>query len=137
MSAASSSDSSSPSKRVKRKRASGEPDDVAETPEIAPAQDDAVALSHAERRRQKKKDQKAQEQPSKKRKLTDGSVADVSPKDSKPTDGSKLKRQNSVWVGNLWYKTTPEALRDFFDGVGEITRLHMPTKKGTKGEIMG
>ncbi|KAG1873638.1 hypothetical protein DFJ58DRAFT_695872 [Suillus subalutaceus] len=89
------------------------------------------------KRRQKKKDQKPQDQPSKKRKVTDGSVAGVSTKDSKPAGNSKPKRQNSVWVGNLWFKTTPDALRDFFDGVGEITRIHMPTKKGTKGENMG
>jgi RNA recognition motif-containing protein len=140
MSSASSSDSSSSPPRVKRKRVSEEHDDVArevETPESAPVPEDTVALSHAERRRQKKKDQKAQEQPSKKRKLTDSSVTDVSAKDSKPTGKAQPKRQNSVWVGNLWYKTTPDALRDFFDGVGEITRIHMPTKKGTKGEIMG
>jgi RNA recognition motif-containing protein len=130
------SDSSSSPQRVKRKRGSEGSDDV-ETPETAPVPDDTVALSHAERRRQKKKDQKAQEQPSKKRKLTDSSVTDVSAKDSKPTGKAQPKRQNSVWVGNLWYKTTPDALRDFFDGVGEITRIHMPTKKGTKGEIMG
>ncbi|KAE9382762.1 hypothetical protein BT96DRAFT_845074, partial [Gymnopus androsaceus JB14] len=29
---------------------------------------------------------------------------------------------------NLSFKTTPEALRNFFDGVGEITRIHMPMK---------
>ncbi|KAG1735046.1 hypothetical protein EDB19DRAFT_1996054 [Suillus lakei] len=120
-SAASSSDSSSPPP-VKRKRVTEECDDVvreAETTDI------------------KKKDQKAQDRPSKKRKAADGSVAGVSTKDSKPAGNSKLKRQNSVWVGNLWFKTTPDTLRDFFDGVGEITRIHMPTKKGTKGENMG
>ena len=37
-------------------------------------------------------------------------------------------RRNSVWVGNLDYKTTQDGLRKFFDGVGEITRIHMPTK---------
>jgi RNA recognition motif-containing protein len=94
-------------------------------------------LSHAEKRRQKKKDEKARDRPSKKRKVTDSSVVDVSTKDSKSAGNSKPKRQNSVWVGNLWFKTTPDALRDFFDGVGEITRIHMPTKKGTKGENMG
>jgi RNA recognition motif-containing protein len=41
-----------------------------------------------------------------------------------------LKRENSIWVGNLSYKTTPESLRRFFDGVGEITRVHLPTKLG-------
>lgn len=132
-SAASSSDSSSPP-QVKRKRVTEECEDVARETD-APVPDDSVALSHAEKRRQKKKDQKALDRPSKKRKATDGSVA--STKDSKPAGNSKPKRQNSVWVGNLWFKTTPDTLRDFFDGVGEITRIHMPTKKGTKGENMG
>jgi len=40
------------------------------------------------------------------------------------------KRENSIWVGNLCYKTTPESLRRFFDGVGEVTRVHLPTKLG-------
>ena len=43
------------------------------------------------------------------------------------------KRQNSVWVGNLSYKTTPVSLRGFFEGVGEITRIHMPMKMVTGG----
>jgi RNA recognition motif-containing protein len=33
-------------------------------------------------------------------------------------------------VGNLSYKTTQESLRRFFDAVGEITRVHLPTKPG-------
>jgi len=41
-----------------------------------------------------------------------------------------LKRENSIWVGNLCYKTTPESLRRFFDGLGEVTRVHLPTKLG-------
>ncbi|KAG2115821.1 uncharacterized protein F5147DRAFT_769234 [Suillus discolor] len=138
-SAASSSDSSSPP-QVKRKRVTEECDDVAreaDTADNAPVPDDCVALSHAEKRRQKKKEQKAQDRPSKKRKVTDGSEAVVSTKSSKPAGNSKPKRQNSVWVGNLWFKTTPDTLRDFFDDVGEITRIHMPTKKGTKEENMG
>jgi len=42
-----------------------------------------------------------------------------------------VKRQNSIWVGNLSFKTTQDSLRRFFDGVGEITRVHLPTKPGT------
>ena len=138
MSSASSSDSSSSPPRTKRKRASeDDDDDVVRNAEAAPVPEDTVALSHAERRRQKKKVKKSQEEPSKKRKLADGTVAEVSPKDVESTGKGKPKRQNSVWVGNLWYKTTPDALRDFFDGVGEITRIHMPTKKGSKEEILG
>jgi RNA recognition motif-containing protein len=73
-------------------------------------------LSHAERRRQKKKANEPSGDAGKPKKETKG-------------DG---KRQNSVWVGNLVFKTTPDALRKFFDGVGEITRIHMPMKAGSK-----
>lgn len=87
---------------------------------------DAPVLSHAAQRRQKKKELKAasnpspsEEPPKKKQKVKN--TAELAP--------SKIpKRQNSVWVGNLAFKTTPEALRQFFDGVGEITRIHMPMK---------
>ena len=86
-------------------------------------------LSHAERRKQKKQKlatKNASEPPSKlplKRRKPDDAV---------PTN----PRQNSVWVGNLSFKTTAEALKSFFDGVGEITRLNMPLKPGGK-EIRG
>ena len=56
---------------------------------------------------------------------------------SHPPCPKKEKRRNSVWVGNLSFKTTPDALRGFFDGVGDITRIHMPMKAGAKGENMG
>jgi hypothetical protein len=67
-----------------------------------------VAISHAERRRQKKKKEKPQ------------------PEGDDSSLTHRKNRQNSVWVGNLSFKTTPESLRTFFDGVGEITRIHMP-----------
>ena len=95
--------------------------------------DDAPVLSHAERRRQKKREKKPHKEGSatKKRKLQDGTTAPE----------SSSKRQNSVWVGNLSFKTTPEDLRTFFEGVGEITRIHMPTKApvgpGRRGENRG
>jgi RNA recognition motif-containing protein len=83
--------------------------DVAEEP----------VLSHAERRRQKRKRQKTAIEASapKKRKLQDGTATPV----------VSIKRQNSVWVGNMSFKTTQEDLRRFFEGVGEITRINMPT----------
>lgn len=43
------------------------------------------------------------------------------------------KRQHSVWVGNLAFKTTEQSLRAFFQrGVPgcEVTRVHLPTKTG-------
>ncbi|OCH90967.1 hypothetical protein OBBRIDRAFT_559083 [Obba rivulosa] len=90
---------------------------------------EAAVLSHAQKRKQKKKELKA---------ITrDNQDAEVSKKKVKNTAElapSKIpKRQNSVWVGNLSFKTTPEALRKFFDGAGEITRLHMPMKTVAAG----
>ena len=84
--------------------------------------DHTPVLSHAARRKQKKKATLLKE-----------AVPTKSPtkKQKKEEDAShSIKRQNSVWVGNLCYKTTPESLRRFFDGVGEITRVHLPTKLG-------
>jgi hypothetical protein len=76
-------------------------------------------LSHAAKRKQKKaaslKEAVPEKSSTKKQKKEEG-------------DSHSIKRQNSVWVGNLCYKTTPESLRRFFDGVGEITRVYLPTK---------
>jgi RNA recognition motif-containing protein len=76
-------------------------------------------LSHAAKRKQKKaallKEAVPAKSPTKKQKKEEDAPHSV-------------KRQNSVWVGNLCYKTTPESLRRFFDGVGEITRVYLPTK---------
>ncbi|KAJ3758556.1 hypothetical protein EV360DRAFT_43606 [Lentinula raphanica] len=90
---------------------------------------DVPALSHAEKRRQKKKeklaarkDKEVASPPSKKRK-TDSTKG--------PSDAT-TKRQNSVWVGNLSFKTTTDALKKFFDGVGEITRINMPMKEARR-----
>ena len=87
-------------------------------------------LSHAERRRRKKeqklvaklKEEEGSESATKKRKLKDGSAKSVV---------VPMKRQNSVWIGNMSFKTTQEALRTFFGDVGEITRINMPTKRTT------
>ncbi len=91
-------------------------------------------VSHAEKRKQKRKQQKVQETPSVtengKSKSADSSASTALP-----------KRQNSVWVGNLSFKTTQEDLRTFFSGAGEITRINLPTKKpngpGQRGENRG
>ena len=104
-------------------------------------------LSHAEKRRQKK------------RKLNSGDAGpiDVSseshinspsaPSKAKKKAGKKgnksgdsipegndalPKRQNSVWIGNLAYKTTATSLKNFFEGL-EVTRLHMPLKASPSG----
>jgi hypothetical protein len=89
-------------------------------------------LSHAERRRQKKEaklaaklQESAKEEKAavKKRKLKDGTAKNVGDLTN--------KRQNSVWVGNMSFKTTVENLRAFFKECGEITRINMPTKAPT------
>ena len=79
--------------------------------------EDVPVLSHAAKRKERRT-------VSKKAPPTE-SPAKIEKNDSRP-----LKRENSVWVGNLSYKTTPESLRRFFDGLGEITRVHLPTKLG-------
>ncbi|KAF9534631.1 hypothetical protein CPB83DRAFT_901605 [Crepidotus variabilis] len=126
-----SSDSeSSPLNRLKRKHelqgfedsdsndSSSDSDDQ-ENEGTLPTPDEPV-LSHKERRKKKKEAEKG---PSAKRqKLTDDSV--ISTKDL------AVKRQNSVWVGNLSFKTQHENLKEFFKGVGEITRINMPTRPG-------
>jgi RNA recognition motif-containing protein len=118
----------------KRKRQ--DPVDVSDSEHDSESPDETPALSHAERRRQKKKEREQKNLKSdatpatKKRKLMDG-VATAS------SVSKKEKRQNSVWVGNLSFRTTTDALRGFFDGVGEITRVHMPMKAGANGENMG
>ena len=97
---------------------------------------DEPVLSHAERRRQKR------------RKLNSGDAAPVdvsgTPTSSQPKKGKKSgevseggsalpKRQNSVWVGNLAYKTTAVMLKAFFEGL-EVTRIHMPLKAPPSGD---
>ncbi|EEB86925.1 hypothetical protein MPER_15952, partial [Moniliophthora perniciosa FA553] len=70
------------------------------------------------KKKEKLAEKQGQEPAIKKRKLADGTSS----------NSSAPKRQNSVWVGNLSFKTTPDALRKFFEDVGEITRIHMPMK---------
>ncbi|WWD20742.1 hypothetical protein CI109_105218 [Kwoniella shandongensis] len=52
------------------------------------------------------------------------------------------KRQNSVWIGNIAFKTTAETLKEFFEkgiselgGTGEgcVTRVNLPKKAGRGG----
>ncbi|KAF9006706.1 hypothetical protein BDQ17DRAFT_1239236 [Cyathus striatus] len=121
--------SSSPAKRKRTdpesdSESSGDSDSETEAPGTT---NDPPVLSHAERRRREKKkakDDKPEETGGssvKKRKLKDGTAAITA-------SSSSGKRQNSVWVGNMTFKTTAEDLRRFFEGVGEVTRIHMPTK---------
>ncbi|KIJ69897.1 hypothetical protein HYDPIDRAFT_171849 [Hydnomerulius pinastri MD-312] len=145
----SSSDSDSPQPARKRKQVSEEEvetsssNDSGDDEGPAVPEEDELVLSHAERRRQKKKELKAEKEsksPSKKRKLDDGSAAKTittTGAASRSSKGAKPNRQNSVWVGNLSFWTSQEALKEFFHGAGEITRIHMPMKRGKQGENMG
>lgn len=125
--------SASPQAIVPKQKRKHEDLEVDSDGEDSSSEPEVPALSHAEKRRQRKleKLKKAGETSitpdRKKQKLVDGPSAAF----------KKEKRQNSVWVGNLAFKTTPDALRGFFDGVGEITRIHMPMKAGAKDTNMG
>ncbi|KAH9965888.1 hypothetical protein BC827DRAFT_1125129 [Russula dissimulans] len=118
-----------PSPRLKRKRdPSPVPSDKTSDSDSEPGQtEDLPVLSHAAKRKQKKAD------------LKEAIPSAPATKKQKKEEGASglVQRQNSVWVGNLCYKTTPESLRRFFDGVGEITRVHLPTKLGnaSPGEL--
>ncbi|KAJ7167619.1 hypothetical protein C8R46DRAFT_995753 [Mycena filopes] len=127
-SSSSSSSSSTPEPTPKRKRETEDSDadndssdstdsDAEDGPEVP-------VLSHAEQRRQKRKEkQEKLGEVTKKRKLPDGSAVAAT--------GAPAKRQNSIWVGNMAFKTTTDALTEFFKEAGEITRIHMPTKPST------
>jgi RNA recognition motif-containing protein len=132
-----------------RKRKSNRTIDKSDTPddhadadldeELENADDHEPALSHAEKRRRKREARRAEKlkdgdkRPKKKRKLKDGTSQIT---DAETTTATTTKRQNSVWVGNLSYKTQQENLQDFFKWVGDITRIHMPTKvRGGPGTL--
>ena len=136
----SSSSSSSPSTSHSASTASDSGSDSGSETEDSSAREaeivpDEPVLSHAERRRQKK------------RKLNSGdavpanvSGSSTSSKPRKEKKSSEIseggnalpKRQNSVWIGNLAYKTTAVTLKAFFEGL-EITRIHMPLKASPSG----
>ncbi|KAK7054103.1 hypothetical protein R3P38DRAFT_3171626 [Favolaschia claudopus] len=125
-SSSSSSARSSPEPSPKRKRAAEESDSDSDSSDESGAEEEeeGPVLSHAEKRRQKRREKEEKlGNPAKKRKLADATAA--------ATTGAPAKRQNSVWVGNMMFKTTPEALTEFFKGVGEITRINMPMKAAT------
>jgi len=140
--AAESDSSSSPSSGSPSASSASESEGEDSPVRDAEAVTDEHVLSHAEKRRQKK------------RKLNSGDAApaDVPESPTKPTSKPKKgkgkkgeghgeisegsdalpKRQNSVWVGNLAFKTTTVTLKTFFDGL-EVTRIHMPMKAPQSG----
>jgi RNA recognition motif-containing protein len=116
-----SSKSSQAVSRLKRKRdTSPDSSDTSSSGSESERTDDVPVLSHAARRKQKKKALSREAAPT-------GSPTKKHKKEEEEISHS-AKRQNSVWVGNLCYKTTQESLQRFFGGVGEVTRVHLPTK---------
>ena len=149
MASTSSSSSSSNAEQpvaTKRKVEDSESEDDSDSPsdssdseaeDVEPAEEDVPVLSHAELRRQKKKEAKtknpAADKPDTEESTTQGKKVPKVKNTAELAPSKVPKRQNSVWVGNLSFKTTPDALRQFFDGVGEITRVHMPIKMASGG----
>jgi hypothetical protein len=86
---------------------------------------DAPALSHAEKRKQKKKPSAVEGIAS-----SSTSAAKKPGKVTKPEDEPHARgnRQNSIWVGNLSFRTTEAQLREFFAPAGEVTRVNLPLK---------
>ncbi|KAL5508456.1 NOP13 [Sanghuangporus vaninii] len=99
-------------------------------------QEEVKVLSHKEQRRLRKKQKTlaaTSTEPitdSDTLKPSKSQVKEKRKAKEKVDDQQQGKRQNSVWVGNLSYRTTPDALSAFFvdAGAGEVTRVHMPTK---------
>jgi RNA recognition motif-containing protein len=91
--------------------------------EVEADNDDSAAgeervLSHAAQRRLRKRQKTtATDEP-----LGDEVVG------SKVIERTKSGTIHSIWVGNLAFKTTPQALKAFFGEDSGIARVHMPTK---------
>lgn len=80
---------------------------------------DPPVLSHASLRKQKK--------------LVDGASQPVPKSTVVPVPGSQ-KRQHSIWVGNLSFKTSETDIREFFQFAGEVTRIHLPSKVADRSQ---
>ena len=100
-------------------------------------------LSKAEARAARKKSRKGQlnENNISIEKIKDGEGTPEKIAEAKPRD----KKRNSVWIGNLSFKTTSELLKDFvirgvkeLDGEAEgcVTRVNLPKQPG-HGEFAG
>lgn len=104
---------------------------------------EAEVLSHAAQRRLKKK-QKLSEKIAAGAGVSEESGTGRSKSGAKTkgkkdiSDGKneKVKRQNSVWVGNLSFKTTADGLNTFFADAGVVTRVHMPMKEDPRAANM-
>ncbi|KAH8834270.1 hypothetical protein DL96DRAFT_1491442 [Flagelloscypha sp. PMI_526] len=127
-SSSNSSRDSTPEPSLKRKAVDESPDDSSDSEsdsedDTPPADegDDEPVLSHAQRRKQKKAVASASSD-SKSKSKGSGPPSKKSKLEPLPT------RQNSVWVGNMSFKTTAENLKTFFAKAGVVTRINLPTK---------
>ena len=91
--------------------------------EPLPVQKDTPVLSHAAQRKQKKRAKLAEQGGT-----TEKSAISSAQNTNISSTSTLPKRQNSIWVGNLSFKTTNDALKKFFEEAGEVTRVNMPTK---------
>ncbi|WVQ63369.1 uncharacterized protein L199_001522 [Kwoniella botswanensis] len=110
----------------------------------------AAPLSKAELRAQRKKARRGEEvevvkreyeKPDKLSKEKEEGEGEDTKQDGIASGGSG-KRQNSIWIGNLSFKTTVDSLTEFFEkniteaggaGNGSITRINMPKKNSREG----
>ncbi|KAH7105492.1 hypothetical protein BKA62DRAFT_391650 [Auriculariales sp. MPI-PUGE-AT-0066] len=120
---------SSPSRIPSKRKRSSEEDESSESAHEDKTQEELPAvevLSHAAQRKRRKElaAAGAGATDAVKPEVTSGSLS------TRPATEALAKRQHSVWVGNLSFKTDPKALRNFFSSIGEncVTRVHMPMK---------
>ena len=132
-------------KPKKRKRAEGEEDTDGDKLEIdvdAPA-----PLSKAQARAEKKKAKKSKKEPTEGDEDVHSDGAEKPKKKAKKEKSDEPpKRKNSVWIGNLSFKASPDSLRSWFtrklggdvdvnmdqkDSKSElVTRVNLPMKPG-------
>lgn len=106
------------------------------TEQIDPTDIDKPVISHAQARKERK---------SQRQKL-DPTLSEPSPDEANVVRSNtspslkssqhkeiKTRRQNSVWIGNLSFKTSAQQLETFLQFAGEITRVNMPMKAGEGG----
>ena len=126
----------------RKRRRSTEPEDDEDLLEI-----DVEApepLSKAEARAARKRAKKGlPEAPRKAKKLDEPKGDGAEEEEGKGEKKAYTKKQNSIWIGNLAFKTTAETLKAFLekgvtelggDGEGSVTRINLPTKPG-KGQF--
>ncbi|ORX40994.1 hypothetical protein BD324DRAFT_678396 [Kockovaella imperatae] len=131
--------------RLKRRREEEENDDTLLEIDVAAPE----PLSKAEARAAKKRAKKGLPEAPKKAKNEDkddhfeaGDEDEEVDQTRKKGENRAVRKQNSIWIGNLSFKTTEESLKQFLEkgvselgGVGEgsVTRVNLPKKAGKGG----